>query len=140
MTITKIQEDRVKRFIKFLKKLPKKKFDFISVVTEFDEVDGNICGTVCCAVGWLPSFDSDKFKWHVDVFNEGCKSRFFGVPYVNGEEIENDLCDYFGMTSEEVDAIFYNLVENRDDNGFYGKTNEMVTKDDIIKALENFVK
>lgn len=145
--MTSIQEDRVKRFIKFLKKLPKKKFRFVNVVSEFEEVDENICGTVCCAVGWLPSFDPDKFKWHAKVYNEGCKSRFLGVPYVNGKEIENDVCDYFGMTSEEVEAIFYNLVNYRYDDdsssvfdGFYGKTNGMVTKDDVIKALENLMK
>ena len=46
----------------FLDKLPKKKFNFRRVVTQYE--DG--CGTVCCAIGWLPKVFPRKWGWGIN--------------------------------------------------------------------------
>ena len=79
-----IAEKYIKRFqklIKFLERLPPSKFNFTSY---FYEVDENECGTVCCAVGWLPKvfprakvFKHDVFNLRTDVSETALK--WFGL-------------------------------------------------------------
>lgn len=46
-----VNKKRMLKLIDFLMKLEPEKFDFNDVVADWDE---NLCGTVCCAVGWFP--------------------------------------------------------------------------------------
>jgi hypothetical protein len=57
---------RLLKLARFLEKLPARKFDFASVVSRAR----NGCGSVCCAVGWLPAVFPKLAKW---------EDRGFGV-------------------------------------------------------------
>lgn len=55
------QRERFFQLIKFLERLPKKKFNFGHVV---ESVDENNCGSVCCAIGWTPALFPDLVQWN----------------------------------------------------------------------------
>lgn len=48
------------KLIAFLRELPPESFYFGNIVDKKDEKG---CGTVCCAVGWMPMVFPDKVKW-----------------------------------------------------------------------------
>lgn len=50
----------LRKLIAFLRELPLEKFFFGSVV---EQGDLHGCGTVCCAVGWMPKVFPDRVKW-----------------------------------------------------------------------------
>lgn len=56
-----IKYDRLKALATFLEKLPVKKFNFRTIVSEAKEK--SLCGTVCCALGWMPKVSPDAAKW-----------------------------------------------------------------------------
>ena len=43
--------------------IPENKFNFKYIVKE--KIKGTLCGSVCCAMGWLPTYDS-RVKWMAD--------------------------------------------------------------------------
>lgn len=56
----KVNTAKLLEFADWLEKnIKPEQFEFSEVVNTWDE---NSCGTVCCAVGWLPAFD-ERVKW-----------------------------------------------------------------------------
>lgn len=55
-----MNKTKLLKLVDFLKNLSPDKFDFSEVVTECDY---NNCGTVCCAIGWLPAIFPDEVEW-----------------------------------------------------------------------------
>jgi hypothetical protein len=85
------------KMVDFLKALPPEKFYFGKVVAEFDLE--HRCGTVCCAVGWMPKVFPDLVRWNnsgtsivmiKDIYLETLQvaSRIFEIQY-------GDLFDLF---------------------------------------------
>jgi len=56
---------RLRKLIAFLRALPRAKWDFNSVVKKWKE-NGHACGTVCCAIGWVPKIFPKLARWAID--------------------------------------------------------------------------
>ena len=54
-----IYAERLLKIADFLEELPPEKFNFRDYVSE----SKNDCGTVCCAIGWLPKIFPEDFYW-----------------------------------------------------------------------------
>lgn len=67
-SMTKIHKTRLRKLIAFLRKLPRKKFDFGDVRYE------DKCGTVACAIGWTP----EVFPRLVTTGDSGCSLELDG--------------------------------------------------------------
>lgn len=100
-----IQEKRLLKLADFLQELPKEKFDFAHIVREEQNSKGKTCGTVCCAVGWLPKIFPRHWKW--DVCGLGV-----GAAYVNSR-VSSDIwlwvsnsAEFFGIPREAARLLF----------------------------------
>jgi hypothetical protein len=56
-----MNKDKLLKLADFLTNLKPSEFDFSEIVGEFD-YDNN-CGTVCCAIGWLPVVFPEEAVW-----------------------------------------------------------------------------
>lgn len=82
---------RLLKLAKFLRKLPREKFDYSVLVKQTE----NGCGTVCCAVGWMPAVDPRNWKWVADGT----------VPVVRGNGDRTQL-EYFSINNTEFSLLF----------------------------------
>ena len=55
-TKLKEQVEWLKKLVDGLKTINKDEFRYNAYVSQEEIKDGNICGTVCCAFGWMPRF------------------------------------------------------------------------------------
>jgi hypothetical protein len=93
---------RLEKLAQFLDQLPNYKFDFSTVVSS----SAGGCGTVCCAIGWLPAVFPDLVRWapfderskHCDVFT----IRGIGVADSHFDTAERVL----GVTGIESSWLF----------------------------------
>lgn len=58
-----MNKDKLLELIEFLKTLSYEDFNFNEVVACYD--DYTKCGTVCCAIGWLPKLFPDEVEWNI---------------------------------------------------------------------------
>lgn len=65
MKPTPEQLDRRERCLAFLRKLPRKRFNFNVIV-----LHGTACGTVGCAIGWAPAYAPEVAEWDKDTCGE----------------------------------------------------------------------
>lgn len=103
MTISKLQAERCEVWASHLEKLDPNKFDILCIVEE------RSCGTVCCAIGYVPFIPEFKDAgWRAlpgtvgdivlgqpdeELYNWQAIQRFFGVgdfPYFHYEEWRNE--------------------------------------------------
>jgi hypothetical protein len=56
-----LNKERLLKLAEFLEQLPSEDFNFNSFVEEYDVQ--NECGSVCCAIGWMPHVFPDLCKW-----------------------------------------------------------------------------
>jgi len=90
-TVTKtIRINRLTKLHDFLRKLPASEFYFGNYVKYHDDLK---CGTVCCAIGWLPTVDKKNWKWIIEygdqltpVFDDykdenAAGQAYFGISY-----------------------------------------------------------
>lgn len=124
MAITKLHyKQRLLRVARFLDKLPEEKFDFSKVVSHRDE---NCCGTVCCAVGWMPKIDPKNWFWFA-----------YDVTYKNGKYTENT---YFGLTGTEYYKLFYSMDEVHKDFPHFPIRMHEVKPTMLAHTIRRFVK
>lgn len=90
---------RLERLAKFLDKLPREKFNFRDWVTETNK--SNRCGTVCCAVGWMPLVDPRSWRW-------GRRNRRLVVKLASAPDAWPTLAaaEYFGLQFQQVERLF----------------------------------
>lgn len=85
-----IGDVRLLKLADFLQTLPPEKFSLFGYVQE--SIGG--CGTVCCAIGWLPKLFPESWRWREDgnypigssynAFDSAMK--FFGIDYPTGQQ------------------------------------------------------
>lgn len=124
----KINLDNMDKLIKFLKTLKENQFNFREVVSDsqLDEED-NICGTVCCAVGWFPAIFKEV-KWDIFGINMGGGlDDFPGIAEVI-LGIEEDVSEYL-FTPYDQYKVHTDLVQ-------CGKE---ATALEVVAMLEHFV-
>lgn len=87
-----------------LETLNEDQFYYKVYVREYEEKDGSICGTICCAAGWLPKFAPELgFYWSKFVDESGGASLYYNGYHV-GQTIFRSV---FFLDKEEIDFIFY---------------------------------
>lgn len=95
---------RLLKVADFLDKLDKSKFDYSEVVSKYE---GN-CGTVCCALGWLPSIFKKDFSW--TEVNYGWIVGFDRLEVVRKGQRRDDIfalaSQYFSITEWESSLLF----------------------------------
>jgi len=104
MTTLTFRPGRLLKLADFLDTVPPKKFDFGDIVRE----KKNDCGTVCCAIGWMPAAFPKQIKWargllgpELDVVFKNYKGH--------KEERPADFevaMKFFGITMEEAEWLF----------------------------------
>lgn len=95
-----MNKDRLLEMVGFLNDLDEDKFDFSAIVGSVEEKGGRLCGTLCCAIGWLPRIFPDLVKWSGD--SEDCL-------YSPTGRVEGfiDVAEYvFNLSTEEVAVLF----------------------------------
>ena len=102
---------RLKKMLKFLRELDESKFKYAAFVSEHNDV----CGTVCCALGWTPTiFKKSPWKW---VPNP--KYGKLILTYDNESSfIEYNAKDFFETNISEIHFMFYG----------YSTVNEYIAK------------
>ena len=118
--------DRLLTLAKFLNTLQPKQFNFQSWVTEFDS---NInCGTVCCAVGWMPKVFPHDVKWSV-VTQRSITLR--NHQHLNNPTSINTAAEFFGLGVPAVSHLFLAMPDNQFDAG--------TTAPQVAQHIRNFV-
>jgi hypothetical protein len=105
---------RLQKLANFLNTLPEEKFNFEDVITKSN---GKACGTVACAMGWLPAISS-KFAWKqcgpkfdLKVKTGNTKTGYKWVSwtdwstFLNGNGWSN-IANYFGISTDEARMLF----------------------------------
>lgn len=84
-----------------LKTLNEDQFYYAMFVKEYEVKKGSICGTKCCAAGWLPKFAPGLgFSWS-SAFGNGCL-------LYDGKLADNTTFKmFFHIDRDESDFIFY---------------------------------
>jgi hypothetical protein len=99
-----MNKERLHKLAAFLDTLDNKDFDYSTYVSELD--DG--CGTVCCAVGWLPKLFPEDWRWtgkrltpqavelrgRYYAYPSDAASEFFDIPQEDGEALFVDAAKY----------------------------------------------
>jgi hypothetical protein len=105
MTITAKQRrtyiNRLRRLSAFLRTLPPERFNFRRLVLRCDT---NGCGTVCCAVGWLPAVDKRNWKWSRCIYTSSIFPELRGF---EGNPTIRSLSQYFGINTNHIIDLFY---------------------------------
>lgn len=98
---------RLKKLADFLHQLPKEKFDFKDWVT----TQKNGCGTICCALGWMPKVDK-RWKW-ISI----SQAPYRLIPYCETTAFPSSVYyeqaqEYFGITPSEYCCLFISDYQN----------------------------
>lgn len=104
--------DRLQEMANFLKKLEPEKFNFDLVISKYRPEGTAICGTKCCAIGWMPAIWPELFMWFNSV-NKDLGPEFIYIrrrddPDGNRSECVNfSLAKAFlGLNSQQCDNFF----------------------------------
>lgn len=108
-------EKHLKNVLKIEKKSPGSLYmgDYVKEITLDDE--GNICGSVCCMIGWLPTTFPTEYKlqqtdWN-DVVVYTIKGRARGVPLKLRTTFLDSLCAIWSNTVNGVDGKKFAMPE-----------------------------
>jgi len=89
--------NRLQKLHDFLVQLPPKKFAIKEWVTRFNQK--NECGTVCCAIGWMPTVDKRNWEWDNITETPKLKGKGFNWTATHGNL-------YFGIGDTLFNHIF----------------------------------
>ena len=110
-----------RRFLKlasFLEKLRKNKFYYGTLVNKWD--NKMECGSVCCAIGWLPAVFPSLWSWANGTLGTGEGLReFFGINHTqecglflpNHQHLIGETMLGHDATAKEVAAMIRRFVE-----------------------------
>ena len=118
--------DRLLTLAKFLNTLQPKQFNFQNWVTEFDY--GNSCGTVCCAVGWMPKIFPLDVKWGV-VNQHTITLR--NHQHLNNPTSLKTATEFFGLEVPAALHLFTHLHDNQ--------LGDDTTAPQVAQHIRNFV-
>ncbi len=140
---------RLMKLARFLyNDLPEEKFDFTWVVQGQDMPNKKYdCGTVACAVGWMPHVFPRRFEWRKVNDPEDYNDHFrMGQIILVDKEMDvfmglrmhgASLEDFFGLKNEEVSGLFSPL---RQDYVDLPELTSNATAKDVAKNIARFVR
>jgi hypothetical protein len=141
---------RLLKLADFLAALPREKFDFSQIVEQKGKpmlqalkAGKTRCGTVGCAIGWMPAVFPRHLKWGEDFRGSG---TYLGVYFRNsdpesfsGEPIDFQVAEqFFGITEDETQWLFlpdYYSGERDADNGL----SDSATPKAVARHIRKFV-
>lgn len=125
---------RLRKLIGFLRQLPPEKFDFASVVEEYEK-NGHICGTVCCAIGWTPSIFPRIVEWTWCEEWEEANVRNKEGKQVGYQEVAHELFEISGSTARYLFAPGYQKLVHVT----LPKVGELATPKRVAAMLEKYI-
>lgn len=99
----KLYRDRLLKLAAFLETLARDEFYFGEYVKHYERKDAEICGTVCCAIGWCPSVFPRRWKW-VQLYAAVKPILHEYKNYYHPERASGAA--FFGLNWEEYDHLF----------------------------------
>lgn len=101
---------RLIRLAAFLYTLSKEKFDFSEWVAVYKVDDErHLCGTVCCAAGWLPHVFPGYWELRIEegtIAEPRLRKATNLDDYHSHSHTTHDLCDFFSISYAEVRDLF----------------------------------
>lgn len=95
------QAKRLLKLILFIEDLPRKQFDYRDFVSRFEiKPSGHVCGTICCAAGWMPAVFR-QFTWRDSLPNTP-----FGFDYSKDVTDQYNRRAFFGLNMAQDFCIF----------------------------------
>jgi hypothetical protein len=134
-----IQARRLLKLAAFLEKLPRAKFDFSIIVDQSGlpmlealKAGKHPCGTVACAMGWMPAVFPKYLKWDDP-------KEPFGVRWrKNSSDNTSDVArEFFGLSYEQVYWLFFpnSSIWAEKDNGL----TDDATPKQVARHIRRFV-
>lgn len=108
--MNQVQARRLLKLAEFLREVPKEKFDFGILafqngkpMLEALKAGKTACGTVACAIGWMPAVFPRSLVWKkVWAGGHGLQVRLKGRPYTDFNAAEV----FFGITHDQSSWLF----------------------------------
>lgn len=97
--MNKVHKKRLLKLADFIEGVKPKMFDIGYIAQKLD------CGTVCCAIGYLPQVFPRHFKYGVDDY---LHEDVIFISLKKRPDIWDDAAaaDFFGLTSNEIEYLF----------------------------------
>lgn len=119
-----MRADRLLTLAAFLDNLPEEKFNFAIIAEERGKpmlealaAGHTRCGTVACAIGWLPAVFPADFKWTDAYYKSRSVTRDGSIDFSAAEE-------FFDLTVYQAEYLFMPGRYN-DDDEFVGNLNDL---------------
>lgn len=135
-----LHKARLLKLAKFLDKLPREKFDFSTITTlgkksmpEALKAGKHFCGTVGCAIGWMPACFPRDVMWEP---HEGGREYLSPDVILRRDPVFRDFGAaeyYFGLSYEEARYVFVPL-------GHGNSLSDTATPKQVAKHIRDFVK
>lgn len=134
---------RLRKLIAFLRALPRKNFNFRRIVTRA-KANGHVCGTVCCAVGWMPAVFPRFAKWNDEVLRQkawdSSQGLEFDVPFGLNRDCYNPwvaaVAYFFGIDNSVACNLF---SPGWQESEGVTKLGETATPKQVAAMLEEFL-
>jgi len=126
--------DNLEIMAKFLRDLEPEKFDFRHIVTEH-KLSPSLCGTKCCAIGWMPAIWPDQFMW----YNLDRKNIDpLGTLVRRRDDPDGDSTRLFNFNLAEA---FFGISESQSDSFFmpHAKDAKSITPIELAEQIESFI-
>lgn len=139
------ERKRLEKLAGFLETLPKQKFDFGEIAVERGlpmaealAAGRKECGTVGCAIGWMPAAFPQAMEWSRTCSTDtlpDVKSR------TTGSTDFNAACEFFGLTRTEANHLFLPLgpLLDEDSSGNNGLGYDATPKQ-VARHIRRFLK
>lgn len=140
-----ITVNRLWNIIEILSRVKSREFEFDNIVSKFDE--HNVCGTVCCAIGWVINEQPEdlNLKWKLCIRKDlWSKYRYNEKELIvvdkkrnnslSNFEIIGKLSKYLGVSNELVRFLFYGI-----DTRIWFKESGYEVIKQVVKYWEDYV-
>jgi hypothetical protein len=104
-----MNKQRLEKLAAFLDTLPAKKFRYDVIVRTTETTPSLDCGTIACAMGWLPVVFPRSWKWEKNVFNDWELNRKTKNNYLlsSCDFTLTNVAKWFNITKDEAFMLFY---------------------------------
>lgn len=127
---------RLRKLIAFLRQLPRRKFDFAEIVTK-GKHNGHTCGTVCCALGWMPAVFPKVIKWKFEEDFWG--GGDFVISKGRSKDYRKIAKNHFGISYHHAQGLFH-PGEQMEVHSALPICGEKATAKQVAAMLEQYIR